>query len=497
MLSNILTGLVNAVQPLHLLWCFIGLCVGTLFGALPGFSATMAVAVMVPFSYVMEPQAALLMLSGVYCGGVYGGSIPAILVGIPGTPASAPTAIEGQALVRKGKSGEALGTCTFASAFGGFWSAIALLLFSPLLAKLAMKVGAPESVMIALFGLSVVCLLSEGNMVKGVLIGFLSLLIGSMGQDPVLGYPRFTFGSSALIGGLSNVPIMIGIYSIPQVFDMLRSGTDTLGTISDLSPLRVPWRSIKENLVNFVRSILIGVGIGIVPAAGPDVGAFVSYNEAKKASKHPEEFGNGAVDGIIASEAANNAVTGGSLIPLITLSIPGSAPAAIFLGAMILHGMRPGPMLFTTQAENIYTVMVGFAVINIMLFFVGYLFCRMSNHILRIPQRMLAVFITVLAIVGSYSINQNMVDVISMFVAGVIGWLLGKRGFSMSPVALSLLLGRMLEQNLSLTLSIYDNFFMVFTRPLTCVFAALALVSIAFPFVRPLIKKLRNKRTAQ
>jgi len=488
-LSNIMLGLGNALQPLHLIWCLIGLSVGTLFGALPGFSATMAVAVMVPFSYVMEPQAALLMLSGVYCGGVYGGSIPAILVGIPGTPASAPTAMEGQALVKKGRSGDALGMCTFASAIGGFGSAIALLLFSPLLAKIAMKVGAPESMMIALFGLSVVCLLSEGNMVKGVLIGFLSLLIGSIGQDPVLGFPRFTFGSSSLIGGLSNVPIMIGIYSMPQVFDMLRSGKDSLGSISDLSPLRIDFKDIKANIFNFIRSILIGIGIGIVPAAGPDVGAFVSYNEAKKSSKHPEEFGNGAVDGIIASEAANNAVTGGSLIPLITLSIPGSAPAAIFLGAMILHGMRPGPLLFTTQAENIYTIMVGFAVINIMLLFVGYMFCRMSNHILRIPQRILAILITALAIVGSYSINQNMMDVISMFVAGVIGWLLGKRGFSMSPVALSLLLGRMLEQNLSLTLSIYDNIFKIFTRPLTCIFAALTVVSIAFPFVRAYMKK--------
>lgn len=492
-MENILLGLHNALMPMNLLWCLIGLSVGTLFGALPGFSATMAVAVMVPFSYVMEPQAALLMLSGVYCGGVYGGSIPAILVGIPGTPASAPTAMEGQALVRKGQSGQALGVCTFGSAFGGLLSAVALCFFSPLLAKVAMKVGAPESVMIAIFGLSVVFMLSEGNMIKGTLIGFLSLLIGSMGQDPLNGFPRFTFGSSALIGGLSTVPIMIGIYSIPQVFDMLRNADDGVGDIAVLGKFTVDIKAFFKNIGNVIRSALIGVGIGIVPAAGPDVGAFVSYNEAKKASKHPEEFGQGAIEGIIASEVANNAVTGGSLIPLITLSIPGSAPAAIFLGAMILHGMRPGPLLFTTQAESIYTLMVGFAVINIMLFVVGAVFCRFSNHILRIPQRILAILIVVLAVVGSYSINQNMLDVITMFIAGIIGFLLGKRGFPMSPVALSLLLGNMLEQNLALTNTMYDSIFMIFTRPLTVVFFLIAVVSISFPFVRMFLAKRKSK----
>ncbi|RGY97612.1 hypothetical protein DXA13_13935 [Clostridium sp. AM58-1XD] len=284
MLQNILTGLLNTLQPMNLLFSLLGLSVGTLFGALPGFSATMAVAVMVPFSYVMEPQAALLMLSGVYCGGVYGGSIPAILVGIPGTPASAPTAMEGHALTVRGEAGTALGLCTFSSALGGFWSAVALLLCAPLLAAIAMKVGAPESVMIALFGLSVVSMLSEGNMAKGLLICFLSLLVGTMGQDPLEGYPRFTFGNPALISGLSTVPVMIGIYSIPQVFHMLLEKESSSLPFAHIGSMHLHIHDLLSNTSNFIRSILIGIGIGIVPAAGPDVAAFVSYNEAKKAS---------------------------------------------------------------------------------------------------------------------------------------------------------------------------------------------------------------------
>lgn len=496
MLEFILAATLNVFSLNNLLFSLIGLVVGTVFGALPGFSATMAVAVMVPFSYVMDPQPALLLLSGVYCGGVYGGSIPAILIGIPGTPASAPTAIEGRVLTQRGESGKALGYCTLASAFGGFCSAIALLLCAPLLAQISMKVGPPENVMIAIFGLSVVCMLSEGNLVKGLLIGFLSLLIGTVGQDPLEGFPRFTFGYSSLIGGLSTVPIMIGIYSIPQVFNMLLEKPQSDAQISAVGKMSLPFKKVFGNIKNLVRSVLIGIGIGIVPAAGPDVAAFVSYNESKKASKTPEDFGGGSIEGIVASEAANNAVTGGSLIPLITLGIPGSAPAAIFLGAMMLHGLTPGPTLFVTSGEDIYTLIVGFAVINIMLLFVGYFFCKSASYVMKIPQKLLAIVIVVLATVGSYSINQNMVDVIAMFCAGVVGYVLSNHNYPMSPIALSLLLGSMLEKNITLTNTMYDDIFLIFQRPMTVIFTILAVSSIAFPFVRAAYNKIRKSKVS-
>lgn len=491
MIENIMLGLQGAFTPQNLLFEFLGVAIGIIFGALPGFSATMGVAVFVPFSYVLEPGAALLLLSGVYCGAIYGGSIPAVLIGIPGTPASVPTSLEGRELVKQGRSGEALALVTFSSAFGGFASSIALLLFAPLLAIVALKVGPPEQMMIAIFGLSVVSILSEGNMLKGLFVGFLTLLIATIGQDPMLGFPRFTFGNFQLTGGLETVSVLIGLFSLPEVFKMLED-TKQSEKASKVSKMRLSIKSILANSFNLIRSTIIGIVIGIIPAAGPDIASFLSYNEAKKASKHPEKFGNGSDEGIIASEAANNGVTGGSLIPLLTLSIPGSAPAAIFLGAMIIHGLRPGPLLFTQHASTVYTLLVGFAIVNIMIFFVGWAFCKFAGKILLIPKQILAVIIVVLATVGSFSIQQNMMDVVTMFVAGIVGYFMLKYDYPLSPVALALLLGPMLEEAITLTNTMYDNFFMIFTRPLTIVFASF----IVFSLLWPVIKKNLFKRRA-
>ncbi len=492
MIENILLGLQGAFAPQNLLFEFLGVAIGIVFGALPGFSATMGVAVFVPFSYVLEPGAAMLLLSGVYCGAIYGGSIPAVLIGIPGTPASVPTSLEGRAMVEQGKSGEALAMVTFGSAFGGFFSSIALLLFAPLLAIVALKVGPPEQMMIAIFGLSVVSMLSAGNMLKGLFVGFVTLLFATIGQDPMLGFPRFTFGNFQLIGGLETVSVLIGLFSLPEVFKMLED-TKQGKKASKVSKMRLSLKEIMANGVNLVRSTCIGVAIGIIPAAGPDIASFLSYNEAKKASKHPEKFGNGSNEGIIASEAANNGVTGGSLIPLLTLSIPGSAPAAIFLGAMIIHGLRPGPLLFTQHAGTVYTLLVGFAVVNIMIFFVGWAFCKFAGKILIIPKQILAVIIVVLATVGSFSIQQSMMDVVTMFVAGIIGYFMLKYGYPLSPVALGLLLGPMLEEAITLTNTMYDNFFMIFTRPLTIVFASFIVFSLIWPIIK---NKMAERRSS-
>lgn len=488
MLSNLLLGLQGAFTLENLLFELAGVVIGIIFGALPGFSATMGVAVFVPFSYVLEPGAAMLLLSGVYCGGVYGGSIPAVLIGIPGTPASVPTSLEGRAMVQKGKSGEALAMVTFASAFGGFISSVALLLFAPLLAIVALKVGPPEQMMIAIFGLSVVSMLSVGNMMKGLFVGFVTLLIATVGQDPMLGFPRFTFGNFQLTGGLETVSVLIGLFSLPEVFKMLESKKEN-DKASVVSKMKLSLKDITSNTVNLIRSTIIGIAIGIIPAAGPDIASFLSYNEAKKASKQPEKFGHGSTEGIIASEAANNGVTGGSLIPLLTLSIPGSAPAAIFLGAMIIHGLRPGPLLFTQHAGTVYTLLVGFAVINIMIFFVGWVFCKWAGKILVIPKQILAVIIVVLASVGSFSIQQNMMDVFTMYIAGIIGYFMLKYDYPLSPVALGLLLGPMLEEALTLTNTMYDNFFMIFTRPLTNVFVVFIFVSLFWPLIKKQLKK--------
>jgi len=494
MMQNILIGVANVFQPTNILICIGGLFIGVLFGALPGFSATMAVAIFVPFTYVMEPGAALLLLSALYCGGVYGGSIPAVLVGIPGTPASAPTAWEGKALVKKGEGGRALHLVTIASVFGGFWSSIALLVCAPLLAKIAKMVGQPEQMFVAIFGLSVVVMLSQDNLFKGLIVAFFSLLLATFGQDPVEGFPRFTYGLSELTGGFSVVPVLIGLFSLPEVFTMLEDPFGKMSETGKVGSMKLRMSDITDNMFNAIRSTIIGVIIGIIPAAGPDIAAFLCYNEAKKSSKTPEEFGNGSPAGIVAAEAGNNGVTGGSLIPLLTLGIPGSAPAAIFLGAMIIHGVRPGPTLFTRHAETVYTMIIGFALINLLMYAVGMLFCKGGSFILKIPKSILATTIVVLAVCGTFATNKNMFDVYIMFLFGILGYIMLRNDFPTAPIALALLLGSTMEKAMSLTRTMFEGeIYMIFTRPLTTALAALTV----FSFVFPLVKIARGKKKAK
>ena len=494
MLANIAIGFANVFQPYNLLICLGGLFIGVLFGALPGFSATMAVAIFVPFTYVMEPGAALLLLSALYCGGVFGGSIPAVLLGIPGTPASAPTAWEGKALVAKGEAGRALHMVTLSSCFGGFVSSCALLAFAPLLAKIAKMVGQPEQMFVAIFGLSVVVMLSQENLFKGVLVAFISLILATFGQDPVEGFPRFTYGFSQLTGGFSVVPVLIGLFSLPEVFKMLEDPFGKMAESGTVGSMKLKLTDITDNIVNAIRSTVLGVCIGIIPAAGPDIAAFLSYNEAKKASKHPEDFGNGAIDGIVGAEAANNGVTGGSLIPLLCLGIPGSAPAAIFLGAMIIHGVRPGPTLFTKNADVVYTMIIGFALINLLMYIVGMIYCKFGSLILVIPKAILATTIVVLAVVGTFATNKNMFDVYVMFAAGIIGYIMERNKFPTSPIALALLLGANMEKSMSLTRTMYEGeLYMVFTRPLAAALAIFTVVS----FVVPLYGIYKNSKKAK
>ena len=497
-MENILIGLTSVFTPMNLLICLAGLAIGIVFGALPGFSATMAVAVFVPFTYSMDPGQGLLLLSGLYCGGVYGGSIPAVLVGIPGTPASVPTSLEGKALVKKGEAGHALHLVTLGSAFGGFWSSIALLLCAPLLARIAMMVGAPEQIFVAIFGLSVVVMLSQDNLFKGCLVAIVALIIACFGQDPVNGFPRFTFGNSALTGGFDVNVVLIGLFSFPELFKMLEDPMGKMADAGKVGSMKLKAATVKSNIVNAVRSTIWGIVIGIIPAAGPDIAAFLSYNEAKKASKHPEEFGKGAAEGIIASECANNAVTGGSLIPLLTLGIPGSAPAALFLGAMIVHGVQPGPTLFTEHADTVYTLIIGFALINILLYFVGLGVCKCGSLILKIPKSILCTTIVVLATVGTFSINKNIFDVFVGFGAGVLGYIMLRNNFPTSPIALALLLGPMMERSASVTATLYQGHILdIFTRPLTLILFLFTIFSFAFPFVKAYLQKRKAKANAQ
>lgn len=487
-----INGLGQCLVPVNLLAASAGVLIGVIFGSLPGFSATMAVSVFVPFSFWLDPSTALLLLSGLYCGAIYGGSITAILLGIPGTPASVPTTFDGISMVKANQAGRALGLVTWASSVGGFLSSIALMVGAPLLSVVALKVGPPEQFALTVFGLSVVCILTSGNMLKGILIGIFSLLLGCVGQDPINAFPRFTFGVSELITGLPLIPILIGAFSLPEVFKMIEEGIGKKSHVdTKIGRLWIAWDDMKNTAVTLVKSALIGIGIGIIPAAGPDIAAFISYNQAASTSKNPESFGKGNPLGIVASEAANNGATGGSLIPLLTLGIPGSAPAAVFLGALFIHGLRPGSQLFTQNSEIVYTLLVGFAVINILMYLIGLAYCKVACKVVTVSRIILAPSIVVLTMVGAYSNQQSILDIGIMFGAGVIAYMISKHGFPISPIALGLILGPTMEQTFGQSMIMFKgNFLRILQRPLAVVFFLLAAFSFAWPVVS---KKMMQK----
>ena len=482
-MNIVLYGFIQCLTPMNLGVSIISLFVGILFGALPGFTATMAVAVFIPFSYWLPPAAALLMLSGLFCGGIYAGSITAILLGIPGTPASVPTIFDAIPLRKQGQAGRCLGLVTWCSAFGGVASALSLLIFAPILASVAVKVGPPEQFALAVFGLSVVCILTSGNMIKGITVGIFSLILASVGQDPIHAFPRFTFGNFQILTGMPLIPILIGVFSLPEVFRMIEEGIKKkLDTGGKVGKVELRLKDIKDTLGTTIRSSLIGVGIGILPAAGPDIAAFISYNNAVNTSKDPESFGKGNIHGIVAGETANNACTGSSLVPLVTLGIPGSAPAALYLGALFIHGLRPGTQLFSTGAPIVYTMMAGFLVINVLMLFQGLLFCKIAANVVKVSRVILVPCIACLAVLGAFAMQQSMFDVLIMVIVSIIAYILQKYGFPVSPIALGLILGPMMEQTLGQSMIMFrGNFFQIFSRPLAVVFLVLAVFSLAWP----------------
>lgn len=497
MLQNIWIGLSHTFYPVNLLLMIGGIVAGMGFGALPGFSATMAVAVLIPVTYWVPPESGLILLGAIFCGAIYGGSIPAILLKIPGTPASVPTTFEGFAMTQKGKGAEALGISTFGSALGGAFSGVVMLFFAPVLAAAALYFGPPEVMCLALFGLSVVSTLSPGALIKGLIVCLFGLLAATVGMDPVEGYPRLTFGMFQLMGGFPLVPVLIGLFSLPPIVRMAEEGARDYVLPEVTGSTFLSWKMIRRTIGIFLRSSVIGVGVGIVPAAGPEIAAFVAYNDARRITKDPTPFGSGNIDGLAAPEAANCGATGGSLIPLFTLGIPGSAPAALFLGAMMIHGLRPGPMIFTDRPEIGYTVMVGFIVTNVFMYFIGALICRLVSKVVRTPQTVLGPIILALTSVGAYAVGGTMTDVWVMWGAGVIGLLLERLGFPLSPICLALILGPILEAELIRTLVMFDNnIFMVFTRPIAVLLFVLAIVMFLGPFFSQYLRKRRSGRVS-
>lgn len=474
----------------------IGVFAGIIIGALPGLTANMGVALLIPVTFGMDPSAALLMLVSVYTSAIYGGSLIAILLHTPGTSASAATAIDGYELTKQGKAGLAIRIATVSSVIGGMVSGIFLLTLTPPLSLISLKFGPPEYFLVAVFGLTIIGSISTGSVAKGLISGALGLLIGTIGLDVSSGFPRFTFGFMQLNSGIAFVPAMIGLFSLSQVMMLAAKAHQQKEVISNpISDWKyIPsWSEIKKVKTTIMRSSIIGVLVGILPGAGGDIASWVSYNEAKRFSKNKKEFGNGSIEGVSASEAANNAVTGGSLIPLLTLGIPGSATAAVLLGGLMIQGLVPGRQLFTHYGQITYTVIVGFIFANLLMGVVGMLVAKHLSKVTMVPNRVLAPLVVVFCVVGSFALGNNYFNVWVMIAFGLIGFGMRLTGFHPAPVVLGLILGPMTEKGFRQSMLLSDGNLLGYMigRPICVVLLVLIIIAIVSPFI---IEKKTGKK---
>lgn len=508
-MQTIMNAFTALLQPDVLMAMMVGVIGGMVIGILPGLGGTIAAALMMPLTYSLSPVAALVMLTAIYTSAVYGGSFTAILLHTPGTTASAATAIDGYELTKQGRGLEAIGIASFASVFGGFFSGIMLLMIAPSLSKVALMFSSSEYFLIAVFGLTIIGSLVKDAPVKGLASGAFGLLISTVGMDSMTGELRFTFGKPWLHSGITIVPTMIGLFAISQVLILAEDwskanekmfedpeGNLKQGMRSSIRRMIPSGKTMLKLLPNALRSSIIGLLVGIMPGAGGDVACWVSYDSAKRASKDPGEFGKGSIAGVCASEAANNAVTGGSFIPLLTLGVPGSSTAAVILGGLMIHGLIPGNSLFTAQADKVYPIMIGFIIANIVMGVIGLLIGPYLTRLAAVPISCLSPILIVLCLIGAYTTNGNMYDVYIALGFGILGYLMRRTGFTPTPIVLAVILGGMAENGFtqSLVMSRGDLIGYYLSRPISCVLIVLTLFSLLWPAFQWARQKVRTKK---
>lgn len=480
--------------------CLLGVVLGIIFGFLPGLSATMGVAIMMPFTFGMDPIPSFALLLGVYVGGIYGGSITAILIRTPGTPASAATVLDGYPMSQQHRGREALSAATLGSFIGGIFSCVVLILLARQVANFALKFGPPEYFAVGMFGLSIVSSLAGKNILKGIIAACIGLMLGTIGMDPVTGAMRFTFGITGMLGGIQLVAALVGLFAVSEVISKL-AGMSRAANITEVhvdNSKIVSAKTLLKNWVNLLRSSIIGTVIGIIPGTGSGTASWLSYNEAKRVSKSPETFGKGNIEGLLASEVANNAVTGGALVPLLTLGVPGDAVTAVLLGSLMIQGLTPGPTLFTDSPDVVNGIYIMLVIANIFMCILGLLGVPLFVKVLKVPSGILMSCVLVLCAVGSYAIRNNLFDVGAAMLLGVVGYLLIRADFPIPPILLGLILGSMIESNYrrAMTMSKGDPS-IFFTRPICLVLLVVAVIAFCWPFIRSLLAKRRAAKSGE
>jgi putative tricarboxylic transport membrane protein len=477
-----INGFISLGDPQLLLVLLVSTLGGVVIGALPGLNATNGAALLLPFTLSMEAIPAIASLVAIYCSATFAGAITAILINTPGTPASATTCLDGYPLAQRGEAGRALGLAVVSSTIGGVLSVICLMIAAPLLARMAYQFTPPEYFALTLFGMSMLASIGEGSPLKNLISGTFGVFLALVGVDMLTSVERFTFGSHDLYDGIGFVPVMIGIFGISELI-VQASSLDKRKERVSMKAVQLPTRDdYRQVWKTILRSSGIGIFIGILPAEGATVASMIGYNEAKRWSKTPEQFGKGAIEGIAGSEAANNAATGGAMVPTLALGIPGSATAAVILAGLMVHGIRPGPSMFTEQANFAYTIFWSMMLVNLLFLVVGLTGAKIFARITLIPTQVLWPCVFMVSIVGAYALDQSMFDVWIVLISGIIGFFMRRYGFSVVPLAIGLILGEMLEQRLGQSMVMLDEkWWLMFTRPLALLFFCLTIAALFGP----------------
>ncbi|MBR9862878.1 MAG: C4-dicarboxylate ABC transporter permease [Rhodobacteraceae bacterium] len=495
MIEDLIGGLGVVMQPLNLLILASAVLIGFIGGALPGISGVILVVILLPVTYTMEPTGAFMLLTAIYASSVFSGLITAILYRAPGTPEAVMTALDGYPMTQKGEAGKALGIGILSSAFGGIVGTIVLIVATPMLADIALQFSSPEFFALAVLGLTVVASLG-GNLLLGLTGVCIGLLIASVGLDPLTGAARFTFGSLHLMSGINLIPVIIGLFAISEVLKRCQEGDIHLSTKS--FRIRIfDWPVIREIRGTVARSSIIGTAIGILPGIGASTAAMVAYSETVRWSKDRKRFGRGAAEGVAAPESANNAAAIGALVPLFALRIPGSGTTAVILGAFIVHGLTPGPTFMTGNSDLIYAVFVGLMLVNVLILVFSKPFIAVLSRLLDVPYSALGPVIVICCIVGTYSVQNSMMDVWLMLGFGLAGFLLEKIGFPLVSIILGVVLGPIAESELRRSLAMSRGDFSIFAeRPISAILLGLAVILVSATVLAPMLQRRKLRKTA-
>jgi len=492
-IAGILQGFAVALTPKSLAFCFVGVLSGTLVGVLPGIGPAAAISLLLPSVLRADPASSLIMLAGLYYGAMYGGSTTSILVNIPGEAASVVTCFDGYQMARQGRAGPALGISAFGSFIAGTVGVVGLMFLAPLLASFALLFGAPEYFSLMVMSMTLVTYLSHGSQLKALMMAALGLILGCIGLDAVTAKPRFTYDILVLRDGIGIVPVVMGLFGISEVLLNVGATMDReilKNKIKGLLPSRQDWR---DSAMPIARGSLLGFFLGVLPGLGPVVATFLSYGLEKRFSKHPEKFGTGMIEGVAGPEACNNAVATGNFVPMLSLGIPANAIMAILLGALTIYGIQPGPLLIKEHPNIFWGLVASMYVGNVMLLILNLPLIPLWVQVLKVPYGILYPIILLFCLIGSYSLNNNVGDVIIMWIFGVVGFLMKKFQLEPAPLVLALVLGPMLEDNLRQSLIISGgSFFIFFNRPLAVTFLLVSLCAVLFPLfrLRPLLARI-------